>query len=331
MAVLRMVERVVSEGDSRGGVAGGDLGPEDARALLRAWLRSVELDDVREHELLEILQAEDFHHAALGRRARRCHERALRHAVAGAVGRAGDGVASLPAAAAAVFEACVPAIPYAPASAFLGREKARLVPREGEPRVALVADGLGGVHGVTRTIDELRARGVPGWDVEVIGTDAGVDRRLSAVTEVEVPSYPGLVIGVPSLPAVVDALAEGRYDVVHVDGARPGRGDGRGARADHGRAGRRELPHRALRLRRHAHRRPTRRGGRRDGARGLLRRRRPRAVAEPVGGRDAARPRGRRRPHRPLGPRRRHRSLRRRTTAWRACCPASAPSSTRGG
>ena len=82
MAVLRMVERVVSEGDSRGGAAGGDLGPEDARALLRAWLRSVELDDVREHELLEILQADDFHHAALGRRARRCHERALRHAVA---------------------------------------------------------------------------------------------------------------------------------------------------------------------------------------------------------------------------------------------------------
>jgi len=221
MTVLRMVERVVSEGDCRGGVAGADLGPEDARALLRGWLRAVELHDVREHELLEILQAEDFHHAALGRRARRCHERALRHAVAGAVGRAGDGVASLPAAAAAVFEACVPVIPYAPASAFLGREKARLVPHEGEPRVALVADGLAGVHGVTRTIDELRARGVPGWDVEVIGTDAGVDRRLSAVAEVEVPSYPGLVIGVPSLPAVVDALADGRYDVVHVTAPGP--------------------------------------------------------------------------------------------------------------
>ena len=48
-----------------------------------------------------------------------------------------------------------------------------------------------------------------------------VGRRLSAVTEVEVPSYPGLEIGVPSLPAVVDALAEGRYDVVHVTA--PGR------------------------------------------------------------------------------------------------------------
>ena len=217
---LRIVDTIVSRATAA--VAPRrDLGPEDARALLRAWLRSVELGDLREHDLLEILQADDFHHTALGRRARRCHERALRNAVASAVGRAGDGVASLPAAAAAVFEACVPAIPYAPASAFLGREKARLVPREGEPRVALVADGLGGVHGVTRTIDELRARGVPGWDVEVIGTDAGVDRRLSAVTEVEVPSYPGLEIGVPSLPAVVDALAEGRYDVVHVTAPGP--------------------------------------------------------------------------------------------------------------
>ncbi len=117
----------------------------------------------------------------------------------------------------------MPAIPYAPAAAFLGREEkgARRAPREGEPRVALVADALGGVHGVTRTIDELRARGVPGWEVEVIGTDADVDRRLAAVTEVEVPLVPGLVVGVPSLPAVVDALADRRYDVVHLTSPGP--------------------------------------------------------------------------------------------------------------
>ena len=102
-------------------------------------------------------------------------------------------------------------------AAFLGREKARLARRDGEPpRVALVADGLGGMHGVARTIDELRQRGVPGFDVDVIGTDAHVDRRLSAVAEVEIPSYPGLPIGVPSLPAVVEALTDGRYDLVHV-------------------------------------------------------------------------------------------------------------------
>jgi glycosyltransferase involved in cell wall biosynthesis len=57
---------------------------------------------------------------------------------------------------------------------------------------------------------------VPGFDVEVIGTDQHVDRRLSAVAEVEIPFYAGLKIGVPSLPAVVEALAEGRYDVLHL-------------------------------------------------------------------------------------------------------------------
>jgi hypothetical protein len=223
MAVLRMVERIVREGEARTGATGGDLGPDDARALLRAWLRSVQLDDVGEQELLEILQADDFHHAALGRRARRCHERALRHAVAGAVRSAGgtDGVASLPDVAGDLFAACIPAIPYAPAAAFLGREKARLTPSEGAPRVALVADGIGGMHGVTRTIEELRGRGVPGFEVEVIGTDPHVDRRLSAVAEVEVPSSPGLAVGVPSLPALVDALADGRYDAVHVTAPGP--------------------------------------------------------------------------------------------------------------
>ena len=62
----------------------------------------------------------------------------------------------------------------------------------------------------------MRDRGVPGFEVEVVGTDAGVDRRLAAVAEVERADYPGLRIGVPSLPAVVEALAEGRYDLVHV-------------------------------------------------------------------------------------------------------------------
>ena len=123
----------------------------------------------------------------------------------------------LAAAAEEVFTACFAAIPYAPATAFLGREKGKLATREGEPvRVALVADGIGGMHGVTHTIDEIRERGVPGFEVEVIGTDPHVDRRLSAVAEVEIPFYPGLKIGVPSLPAVVEALAEGRYGVLHL-------------------------------------------------------------------------------------------------------------------
>jgi glycosyltransferase involved in cell wall biosynthesis len=123
--------------------------------------------------------------------------------------------------AAGLFDACVAAVPYAPAAAFLGREKAKLAGREGERlRVALVADAIGAVHGVTHAIEQVRERGVPGFDVEVIGTDRNVDRRLSAVAEVDVPFYPGLQIGVPSLPAVVETIAEGRYDIVHV--ASPG-------------------------------------------------------------------------------------------------------------
>ena len=55
-----------------------------------------------------------------------------------------------------------------------------------------------------------------GFEIEVIGTDPDVDRRLSAVAEIDVPLYPGLRIGVPSLPAAVETLAEGAFDAIHV-------------------------------------------------------------------------------------------------------------------
>jgi glycosyltransferase involved in cell wall biosynthesis len=111
----------------------------------------------------------------------------------------------------------VPAIPYAASAAFLGREKLKLARSDGDrPRIALVADGLGAMHGVTHTIMQIRDRGVPGFEVEVIGTDPDVDRRLSSVAEIEVPFYKGMNLGVPSVPAIVDAVAEGRYDLVHV-------------------------------------------------------------------------------------------------------------------
>ncbi len=231
-AVLRMVERVMSESDGRGGAepgrddmpgGGAVLGPEDARALLRAWLAAVELD-LPDGDLIAYLQTDGFSHADLQRRARRCHERKL----AAAVGKLTAAAASLTAphaaapsdpggAAIELFDACVPAIPYAPAAAFLGREKRRLAARgTGPVRVALVADGVGSMHGVTRALDEIRERGVPGFEVEVIGSDPHVDRRLPVVAEVEIPFYPGLRVGVPGLPAVVDALAEGRYALVHV-------------------------------------------------------------------------------------------------------------------
>jgi glycosyltransferase involved in cell wall biosynthesis/predicted metal-dependent phosphoesterase TrpH len=120
-------------------------------------------------------------------------------------------------AAMTIFEGCIAAIPYAPAAAFLGSEKAKLDSREGEiPRVAIMADGIGSTHGVSRAIEEIRQRGVPGFEIEVIGTDPEVDRRLSAVAEIDVPFYPGLRIGVPGLPAAVETLAEGAFDAIHV-------------------------------------------------------------------------------------------------------------------
>ena len=82
--------------------------------------------------------------------------------------------------------------------------------------MAILADGIGSTHGVTRTIEEIRQRGVPGFEIEVVGTDPEVDLRLPAVAEIDVPYYPGLSIGVPSLPAAVQLLADGGFDAIHV-------------------------------------------------------------------------------------------------------------------
>ena len=101
-----------------------------------------------------------------------------------------------------LFEACIPAVPYVPATAFLGGEKAKLAARRRRVRrVALVIDdAIGSMHGVTHTIEQIREHGVPGFEVDVIGTDPRVDRRLPAVAELEVPFYAGLRLGVPGLP-----------------------------------------------------------------------------------------------------------------------------------
>jgi glycosyltransferase involved in cell wall biosynthesis/predicted metal-dependent phosphoesterase TrpH len=221
-AVLTMVQRIMSEGETRGGgtAVSNDLGPEDARALLRAWLGAVELD-LDEAQLLDYLQADDFDHRDLFRRARRKHERKLAAAVHEIVAMAQNPVgADYLGAASGLFDASIAAIPYAPAAAFLGKERGELAHElnpSGRPlRVALVADGVGSMHGVTHTLDEIRERGVPGFEIEVVGTDPNVDRRLSSVADVDIPFYAGLQIGVPSLPAVVETLAEGRYDLVHL-------------------------------------------------------------------------------------------------------------------
>src|SRR5262249_40281820 len=100
-AVLRMVERVMTEGDARSGSIGCDRGPEDAQALLRAWLDAVDLR-MSERDLLALLQSDGFSHADLERRARRVHERRLQRAVAKAVADPSQ----VAAAATDLFTAC---------------------------------------------------------------------------------------------------------------------------------------------------------------------------------------------------------------------------------
>jgi len=218
-AVFTIVDRIMREGEARRGAMGADLEPADARALLRAWLDAVNLGHLSSADLLAAMQDPEFRHRDLFRRARRTHERKLAQCVEDVVDGLGrHGAKGLAPVAAQLFDALVPAIPYVPATAFLGKEKGKVAPaREDEPRrVALVADGVGGMHGVTHTLQELRHRGVPGFEVEIVSTDLIADRRMSAVAEVEIPFYAGLNVGVPSLPAIVEALAEGRYDLVHL-------------------------------------------------------------------------------------------------------------------
>ncbi len=218
-AVMKMAERVIREGAVRKGKVAADIGPDDARCLLEAWLAGMGLD-LRGRELIAYLQREDFSHADLYRRARRIHDRRLRAAIE--TGSAALARGDYPAAVDGLFGALVPAVPYAPSTAFLGAEKAKLRRREGERRrVALIADGIGAMHGVTHTIEQIRERGVPGFEIDVIGTDPGVDRRLPAATELEMPFYEGMSLGVPGLPDLVEVLAEGAYDLVHVTAPGP--------------------------------------------------------------------------------------------------------------
>ena len=221
-AVMKIVERVMSEGNVRSGQTQRDLGPQDALALLRSWLSAMNLE-VDERRLLVHLQDGDVGHHDLYRRARRIHERELARVVNTTMATVNAGaMPDFGKLGAELFDACIPAIPYAAATAFLGREKQKLTRNDGDrPRVAIVGDGLGSMHGVTHTIQNIRDRGVPGFEVEVIGTDADVDRRLSAVAEVDIPFYEGMKIGVPSVTAITDAIVEGRYDIIHVTSPGP--------------------------------------------------------------------------------------------------------------
>src|SRR5690242_184636 len=94
--------------------------------------------------------------------------------------------------------------------------------RDGDPvhhgerrlRVALVADGPEEDAAAAALVAQVREHAVPGCRVEVLGTDAGADRRLDLCEEVAIPLHPGRAIGVPGVAGVTAAL-EGA-DVVHL-------------------------------------------------------------------------------------------------------------------
>ena len=216
--VLKIAQRVVGQGAAREGAIAADIGPDDARALLDSWLGSIGIE-LRGRALLEHLQSDEFSHADLYRRARRVHDRRLRGAMRGGEEAIASG--DIQAAVGGLFEALLPAIPYAPPTVLLGAEQGKLSGGGERPRVALIADGIGAMHGVTHTIEQLRERGVPGFEVEVVGTDPGVDRRLPAATSLQVPFYAGMRLGVPGLPDLAETLADGRYDLVHVTAPGP--------------------------------------------------------------------------------------------------------------
>ena len=127
-----MAERVIREGAAREGKVAADIGPDDARCLLEAWLAGIGLD-LRGRELIAYLQSDGFSHADLYRRARRIHDRRLRAAVDERQ-RRGRRAATSPAPSTGSSRRCVPAVPYAPSTAFLGAEKAKLSGRERRAR-----------------------------------------------------------------------------------------------------------------------------------------------------------------------------------------------------
>lgn len=213
-AILTLAEGVIREREGGGGLPAGSLGPDDVRRLLAAWLAEMELDP-RLEVLLDTFQAQERSHAEIALRARRVHERKLARVMTDLV--RGESCYRAQQAIPSLVAASLPVVPYIPAGAMLARERAKLVARDGDPvQVAVVADGLAHMHGVGQTLSQLRERGLRGHEVDLIGTDANVDRRLPAVAEVELPHYPGLKLGVPSLSAVAEALTERHYDLLHV-------------------------------------------------------------------------------------------------------------------
>ena len=238
----------------REGKVAADLGPDDARALLEAWLAGVGLD-ARGRELIAYLQADGFSHADLYRRARRSHERRLR--------ARGRRAASSPSGGRPRRRRQRPlrgAAPGRPLRA-LDRLPRR---REGEAARPATATGAGGRP--DRRRDRLDARRHPHDRADPRARrprlrgrgdrhrprrrppPAGRRRAGAALLRGDAARGPG-----PARPGRDPGRGQLRPRPRHR--SRPGRDRGDAARPDHRRAAARQLPHRARHLRRPAQRR----------------------------------------------------------------------------
>ena len=165
------------------GSVGSGLGPDDGRRLLRAWMSEMELG-LDTGGLLSVLQADDFSHSDLERRARRVHERKLTAAIEELLATGGtDGLED---AAATLFAACLPAVPYIPAATFLAREQANYM---FEPPLAGV--GLRDWRAFDRCVAEgyqhalrvIDQHGVPLTEVWSEGPAVAIEHRATAAAE----------------------------------------------------------------------------------------------------------------------------------------------------
>ncbi len=341
--VLRMAARLLREGDAREGAAGGELSPDDARCLLRGLAARGRPRPPRRRELIAHMQDERFSHADLYRRACRAHERGCARPSQRRSAAAQRRVGRRAGRGRPVRRPASPRSPTRPRrrSSPASRPSCARSPPQGRPgrredgetpRVAIVADGIGATHGVTARSRRSASAACRASRSRSSGTDPSVDRRLAAVAEVEVPYYPGLRIGVPSLPGGRPGARRRplRRDPRLLAG--PGGRRRRARRARAGAAAARQLPHRArppTPACAPASRRVAEAMAR--GRRRLLRRMRARALAERRrrrgAGRRSASPRER---VAALGPRRRHGPLRPGAARRGRCCREASTSSTPG-
>ncbi len=179
-----------------------------------------------------MLQDDSFSHAALYRRACRVHERKLRSAVEAAVAAVSEPQRRCSAPAKDCSKRASRRSPTRRRALFwpTSRASSQRFPTSTRPRrtarrssrtarrlrVAILADGIGSMHGVTRTISEIRERGVPGFEIEVLGTDPEVDRRLPAVARSTCRSTPACASACRASPRPCRRSSTAAYDAVHV-------------------------------------------------------------------------------------------------------------------